>query len=336
MHLVNQATLQQPVLNGGFGVCNIRLKMLALHAQWVRRFVTPTAGKWSSFFHHYLRKVFLAEPVLRVFGFSQHSNRTLRKLPSFYASVLYAWQQLSGFRDSNGNLLAQLLPNSPPTPVHLLSAKAAYQSLMVSCFVPPVCEERFRNLNVSSWSLVWLMIHKCKFIRPILDTAWKIAHGVIPTADRLIHFQMNVSPLCFSQELESLEHLFHSCTTTSQVLMWYSNLLSSHLHNAPLVSIKHVLVGFERALAVPAGFQVLLHIVKHHIWIHRNSIRFDSSHPDPILMLNRIKSTFKFALRVQFRHTPISQFTAAWLASGIFGYVSPDGELQFAACLQNI
>ena len=336
MHLVNQATLQQPVLNGGFGVCNIRLKMLALHAQWVRRFVTPTAGKWSSFFHHYLRKVFLAEPVLRVFGFSQHSNRTLRKLPSFYASVLYAWQQLSGFRDSNGNLLAQLLPNSPPTPVHLLSAKAAYQSLMVSCFVPPVCEERFRNLNVSSWSLVWLMIHKCKFIRPILDTAWKIAHGVIPTADRLIHFQMNVSPHCFCQELESLEHLFHSCTTTSQVLMWYSNLLSSHLHNAPLVSIKHVLVGFERALAVPAGFQVLLHIVKHHIWIHRNSIRFDSSHPDPILMLNRIKSTFKFALRVQFRHTPISQFTAAWLASGIFGYVSPDGELQFAACLQNI
>ena len=173
-------------------------------------------------------------------------------------------------------------------------------------------------------------------VRSTLDTAWKIAHGVIPTADRLIHFRMNVSPRCFCQENESLEHLFHSCAITSQVLIWFSNILFSYRHNAPLVSIRHVLVGFERALAIPVGFQVLLHIIKHHIWLHRNSIRFDLSRPDSILLLNHIKTTFKFALRVQFRHTPISQFTAACLASGIFGYVSPDGELQFAACLQNI
>ena len=258
------------------------------------------------------------------------------RLPSFYASVLSAWLRINGFRDSSSNLLAQLLPNSPPTPVHLLTANVAYHSLMISCFVPPVCEERFKNLGISSWSLVWSSIHRCKFIRWTLDTAWKIAHGVIPTADRLIHFRMNVSPRCFCQENESLEHLFHSCAITSQVLIWFSNILFSYRHNAPLVSIRHVLVGFERALAIPVGFQVLLHIIKHHIWLHRNSIRFDLSRPDSILLLNHIKTTFKFALRVQFRHTPISQFTAACLASGIFGYVSPDGELQFAACLQNI
>ena len=56
--LVARSTLELRRHQGGFGLCNVQLKMAALHAIWVRRMMATDAGKWTFFFRHYLRKAF--------------------------------------------------------------------------------------------------------------------------------------------------------------------------------------------------------------------------------------------------------------------------------------
>lgn len=56
--------------------------------------------------------------------------------------------------------------------------------------------------------------------RPVIDLCWKIAHGVLYTAERLSSFGYAVSTDCFcGLVVESLEHLFFSCPLAQCVVL---------------------------------------------------------------------------------------------------------------------
>ena len=62
--------------------------------------------------------------------------------------------------------------------------------------------------------------------RHVIDLSWKVAHGVLYTAERLSSFGYAIPTACFcGHPLETLDHLFFSCPLADCVLSWLSSLL---------------------------------------------------------------------------------------------------------------
>ena len=327
--LIARTTLELPRPRGGFGLRSIAFSITALRAVWMRRYARASPGKWTTFFNHYLRRAFLASPVDRVFAFKTHTKESLERLPSFYRGLLVAWQRLGGNKTADGSLTFET-PSSH-TPVTHLTTGIAYKILINNESQPPRCETKLR---LNHWPAVWQSIHLCRYIRPTLDSVWKMAHDVLPTADRLICYGMNVSKFCFCGALETADHLLFQCSIATRVWFWFSFLAHKYRQDFPLLSTVNVRFGYPRTDAVPKGFQVLTHIIKHQLWLHRNCVRFDSLAPDYNLILVRIKAIFCFHLRIQLRHTNPSEFTSSWLAMGTFGFLTPEKNLIFSESLK--
>ena len=80
--LVFRAVVVQPVCSGGFSDVDVKLKVWALLAQWVRRFVSFPSD-WTSFMSYWFKSCFDATPT-EVFSTPFAFN--LRFLPPFYKS----------------------------------------------------------------------------------------------------------------------------------------------------------------------------------------------------------------------------------------------------------
>ena len=230
------------------------------------------------------------------------------QLPLFYSELLTAWQRIGGYKTSDGILTFET-PSSPtPIDVTNLTTGMAYQILINKESQPPRCESKYR---LKHWPAVWQSIHLCRYIRPTLDSVWKMAHDVLPTADRLTRYGMNVSKFCFCGSLETTVHLLFQSPIATRVWFWFSSLAHEFRRDFPLLTTMIVHFGYPRTDAVPKGFQVLSHIVKHQLWIHHNGVRFDSLAPDSNLILARIKASFCFHLRIQLHHTSRQNLHAA-------------------------
>ena len=53
---------------------------------------------------------------------------------------------------------------------------------------------------------------------------WLIAHSILPTADCLLRFGMQVNPLCHCGRTESLIHLLIECPFAIQLIDWYFSI----------------------------------------------------------------------------------------------------------------
>ena len=141
---------------------------------------------------------------------------------------------------------------------------------------------------------------------------------------------MKVKLTCHYGKPESLEHLLATCSHAKNILAWYHRRLSQYRQNILHLTPSQVLIGHKPADNIPAGFAALLGLIRHRIWVDRNFDRFDGIQPDPHLSLERIKSSFRFLLRVQRRHSLISIFELNWLAGGVLGSLHIDG--YFSVC----
>ena len=93
---VRWSALTQPFLQGGLGVVDFDRTLRSLAVTWVERFLVGSNHPWTYFFHHFLRRMLLAEPVERVFYQHIASPATLRTLPDFYRGVLESWFAVRG------------------------------------------------------------------------------------------------------------------------------------------------------------------------------------------------------------------------------------------------
>ena len=94
-------------------------------------------------------------------------------------------------------------------PLSSLTVQFVYRQLLrLHCPVHR-CVERYRSWGlVVEWDTVWSNLHLWRFVRPVRDTNWLIAHGILPTADRLARFGMSVDTACHCGAVETLLHLF--------------------------------------------------------------------------------------------------------------------------------
>ena len=111
-------------------------------------------------------------------------------LPAFYPSLLLAWRSLDGsFDDRLSSLVFASSDLYACRVVADLSSKIGYLFLLDENYGVPHCVEKFRPIfGALYWPSTWRQLRFANFDRSVLDFSWKVSHGVILTAQRLISF----------------------------------------------------------------------------------------------------------------------------------------------------
>ena len=164
------------------------------------------------------------------------------------------------------------------TSVCEISAQSVYRFLLSENRTSPHCVLKFFPLfGRLYWPSTWNQLYFLPIDRPVLDLSWKVAHGVLYTADRLIGFGYSIDPLCLcGLAPECPSHLFFSCPLAQSVLSWLQSLLSTFSSLCPPLTCRHVLFGFapDELCSVPCVFVYILNVCKFFIWHARNDFRF--------------------------------------------------------------
>ena len=325
--LVSRAVVSQSSLFGGFSVVDVRFKTWSLQAQWVRRFVSSPSG-WGTFLVHWFKSAFGVTPVeafTTPFAFSP------RSLPPFYKSLLEAWRALDGsFSSSRNSLVYGFSEPHFCLPVANMSTKSCYLYLLSENMVSPHCVEKFApTFGALYWSTTWRALSFFDMDRQVIDLSWKIAHGVLYTAERLSYFGLPVPLPCFcGAPVESLQHLFFYCPLAQSVLSWLQSLLFNFSAMAPALLLRHVFFGFnsDELRVVPRIFVYLLNVCKFFVWQSRNDCRFRDVQPGAVSVIERVKSRVKFNLPLFFKRfkSPRRQrlFHRQWGARGVIASVA--------------
>ena len=185
--LVARRVVVQPTSCGGFSVVDVELKVWALLLQWVRR-LSVFPSTWVSFFSFWCVRTWAVSPVQVLSAPSRFCD--LRRLLCFYRALLSAWSSAGGcFLHSIGTL--SVGSGLTVAPVSSLTTKSAYSLLLIDRSVVPHCVEKFSvPFGQLYWSTTWRQLFFFDIDRPVIDLSWKIAHGVLYTAERLASFVM--------------------------------------------------------------------------------------------------------------------------------------------------
>ena len=181
------------------------LKSRALLLQWIRRFRMSSHG-WRLFFAYWTKSFLHASPA-EVLAFPFRFD--FKRLPPFYAAVLDAWRAVDGHASTD---LSHLFVGGPsaPVPVSEISCKSCYNLLLGANRRSPHCERKFLpTFGHLYWPATWKQVHLKPLDRPVIDLCWRVSHGVLYTAERLVGFGYNIVPNCFcGYPLETIEHFF--------------------------------------------------------------------------------------------------------------------------------
>ena len=179
---------------------------------------------WVSFFLFWCGQGFAASPVQVLSTPSRFYGSG--GLPVFYLSLLSAWRSIDGsFLPSRGSLCVG--HGLMVSPVSSLTTKSVYLSLVSELPGVPHCVGKFLpSFGPLYWPSTWRQLFFFDMDRQVIDLSWKVAHGVLYTADRLSSFGYAIPTACFcGHALESLDHLLFSCPLAVSVLSWLSSLL---------------------------------------------------------------------------------------------------------------
>ena len=168
----------------------------------------------------------------------------------------------------------------------------------------------------------------------VIDLAWKVSHGVLYTASRLVSFGYSVPLVCFCGPVsETLVHLFFDCPLAQSVLSWLQSLM---FRWSPSLECRHVLFGFNshELRTVPCVFCYLLNVVKYCLWLSRNDFRFHGIPPGAVTVLEsvrvRVRVRVRFQIPILFKRFTSSRrrrfFVRQWGACNVVASVV-DGRL---------
>ena len=115
-----RSSVTQPLADGGLAVIDVSRKILSLRAVWLRRLLTASMQHpWVGVFTHHLASVFPGSDVSALFAQDSIPAYRIKRLPPFYASIIYAWQHLRGEESNQGWVIPR--PQSDPLPLDRLN-----------------------------------------------------------------------------------------------------------------------------------------------------------------------------------------------------------------------
>lgn len=81
-------TLTLPIVRGGLGLHNFKVRMQAARLAWINQILTSKSGFWIE----YVKMIFRTELVLDIF--MRKKMIPLRLIPPFYAQIIKEWQRI--------------------------------------------------------------------------------------------------------------------------------------------------------------------------------------------------------------------------------------------------
>ena len=116
--------------------------------------------------------------------FSRPYSYNPRVFPPFYRSLLLAWRSLDGsFLVSRDALVYGVSSAHVCSPVLSSSTKACYLFLLSESMVSPHCVEKFAGVyGALDWLATWCSLFFFDLDRQVCNLCWKVAHGVLYTA----------------------------------------------------------------------------------------------------------------------------------------------------------
>ena len=318
--------------SGGFCVISTAFKVQSLLVQWIKRFASSPSG-WVGLMSYWFHLLFNATPLD---VFSEPLNFPPDILPPFYAALLRAWCAVGGSGSSSELFVASSTPHR--VPVGSISCKLCYDLLLSLNPCRPHCVGKFRlAFPAIDWPSTWQSLFFLPLDRKVIDLNWKVAHGVLYTAERLTSFGYDIPKACFcGYHTESSSHLFFSCPLAQSGISWIQSLLFKASPLAPSLEVRHLLFGFSKDefRCVPKVFAYLLNVCKFIVWSQRNDHRFRAEAPSALKLLACLKARLGFYLPLFFkRFISIRRrrfFNRQWGANGVVGSVSGD---TFSLCL---
>lgn len=164
-----------------------------------------------------------SEVISRPFSFE------LRALPPFYRDLILAWRRRGGsFNAARGALVVGSSTAHHLQSVQKMTAKSCYLFLLSKNIPTLHCENKFCPVfGDLYWPNTWWELFVFYPNHQVINLSGKIAHGVLHTAQRLLHFGYDISLFCFcGSAVESLEQLFFHCSLACSVLSWFQSLVS--------------------------------------------------------------------------------------------------------------
>lgn len=133
------------------------------------------------------------------------------------------------------NWLAFETEDQEMVPVHDLSVKSVYNSLVKKAFIPPKAENVWPSrLNIRQdcldWKEIWKKANSKAIDHEDKDLWFRLRHRILPTKDTLSRMKMVNDRLCglCLQEDETIEHLFIYCRITWKSWTFLENVLRKH------------------------------------------------------------------------------------------------------------
>ena len=159
--------------------------------------------------------------------------------------------------------------------------------------------------------------------RQVIDRNWKLAHGVLYTAERLASFGYQLRLSCFcGHHTESLDHLFYLCPLAQSGLAWDQTLLTHAYPVGSSLALRHVRVVFssDELWIVPRVFAYLVNVCSYLIWMQRNDFRFHSIHPSAVNLIALMKARLSFYLPLFAKRFPSARRRSYFFR---MGYLEP-------------
>ena len=325
--LVARRTVCLPKAQGGFCVVDFELKAKAFCLQWVKRYFSLTPAKWKAFFSFFCLSCLSVTPV-QALSEDRFPRNLIDLLPPYYQQLFHAWFQFDG--GAVNSILSLDVSSAKPRPLAQITAHSSYVIGRHLITPDPHCVGKFLPIyGTLHWPETWDQIHMTTLDRAVVDVNWKIAHGVLYTASRLVNsFGMaSIDPQCHCRaDEETLEHLFFECRYSRILVGWvYFNLMMYDATATPF-SVDKLLFGFsrERRKRIPNVIVWMLLVVKHHLWLARNDFRFWGKLRTEAECLKAIIARIKFLLKVLAGRcrspSQIRLFEKQWLANQTLGH----------------
>ena len=219
--LVARRTIFCPKFAGGFGLVDFRTKASALRLQWFRRFLSDSSARWKDMFNFMFFRAF-DKNILILLRQQSFSKARSKRLPLFYQNLLSAWRNFQGGNEAGHLVLG--IRKDIPLAITTMTTQKTYRLGQSFYEKPPHCIEKFRPVYGDLyWSSTWQQLHAIHLSRPVIDLNWKIAHGVLYTASRLVNSfgYKKIDVVCFCRgDAETLEHLFFECSFAQILINW--------------------------------------------------------------------------------------------------------------------
>ena len=252
---LSRSSASLPPSRGGLGAIDIASRLASLWVMWIKRFLVGHEHPWKCFFRHLLRRVFLSEPVERVFSLTNVGPSTMRRLPPFYQQVLDTRLRLGTITRVETDWMV-CCNRHYQIPLEDLSAHRAY--LQFRGYSILRCVNTFKGYNID-WRSIWNDLDIYFIDKPIWKTNFLLAHGILPTTDRLQRWGIAIhQPTCHCGNLETQTHLFEQCPLLLHAVRWFEGLLAQSRPQHRLLNA-HVRFGFPSS----AGFKFLLATLHH-------------------------------------------------------------------------